>query len=386
MRNKFIISAMLLVFAASALWAQFWKDYSEKDRQTLAQAYWLAGKQYQAVGKEDKGKEFQQLARTIDPQLDPSAISDQAMPSAAELLARGNASAIGAGSAEMPVQSLNSFFLRFLGALLDKDSTAASGFLDGSIYLSKVPTEMTREDARPTLDQFFSSAPLGGKTPSDLYDLGSIVISRVSPAMQQAWGNAYTMSVSANADYSQYLSFWEPKQQFFVHRVAGDWYIFAIGQNPPPLSWKPKTAAPVASAPPAAAATDAEASKAVTDAFTTCLGALLKKDADGALAVMSDNIRFLRLRQTVTKEELKTSLEGSFENADFGAADVGEAVDLDSLFVERAESPGADVSGTVYSLSVRSKTDLSKALPFWTDFQRYYFVNDNGAWKIFALM
>lgn len=140
------------------------------------------------------------------------------------------------------------------------------------------------------------------------------------------------------------------------------------------------------SAPPAAAATDAEASKAVTDAFTACLGALLKKDADGALAVMSDNVRFLRLRQSVTKEELKTTLEGSFEKADFGAADVGEAVDLDSLFVERAESPVADVSGTVYSLSVRSKTDLSKALPFWTDFQRYYFVNDNGAWKIFALM
>jgi hypothetical protein len=387
MRNKLVLSAVLLLFAAGVLWAQFWKNYSERDRQIVAQAYWLAGKQYQAVGETDKGKEFQQLARIIDPQLDPSAIKDEAMPSAAELLARGNASVIGGGATEVPAQSLNSFFFRYIGALLGKDSTAASGFLDGSVYLSRISTEISREDAKTTLEQFFATAPLADKTPSELYNLDSIVVARVPDAMQTAWGNAYTLRVDATADYSQYLNFWETKQQFFIRSVAGEWYIFAIGQNPPPLTWKPAQAAPVTSAPPSTTvAAEAEASKQIIAAFSGCLGALLKKDADGALGFMSDNVGFLRLRQTVTKEELKTSLEGSFENADFGTMQVADAVDLNSVFVEHAQSPVAGVSGTAYSLSVQAKMDLSKSLPFWSTYQRYYFVNDDGQWKIIALL
>ena len=103
------------------------------------------------------------------------------------------------------------------------------------------------------------------------------------------------------------------------------------------------------------------------DTFGGWLGASLKKDADGALTSMTDSITFLRLRQAVTRAELKTSLEGSLENGDFGAAQVGDAVDMDNAFVEHAQSPVAGVSGTVYSLSVQAKSDLSRMLPFWTD-------------------
>jgi hypothetical protein len=386
MRNKFFISAMLLVFASGIVWAQFWTSYTESERQVLAQAYWLAGKQYQAVGKTDKGKEFMRLARIIDPQLDPSTIRDEAMPSAAELLARGTTSPIGGGAGEIPVQSLSSFFLRFLGALLDRDSMEATGFLDGSIYLSKDGTELSRADAKTALDAFFSSAPLDGKTPSDLYNLNTVVISRVSPAMQQAWGETYTLRVDANVDFSQYLGFWEPKQQFFVHRGTGDWFIFAIGQNPPPLSWKPKAGLPVASAAPPASDIEAEASKGIIDSFNGCLDALLKKNADGALGYMSDQVKFLRLGQTVTRDELKTSLEGYFENTEAGSAQIADVVDTGSIFVEHAQSPVTGISGTVYSLSVRAKVDLSKKIPFWNIYQRYYFLNDGGQWKIFALL
>ncbi len=387
MRNKFVICVMLLLFASGALWAQFWKNYSDKDRQVIAQAYWLAGRQYQAVGKTDKGKEFMQLARIIDPQLDPSTIKDESMPSAAELLARGGASAIGGGAAEVPAQSLDSFFLRFVGALLSRDSTSASGFMDGSVYLSKIPTEISQADAKSSLDQFFESAALEGKTPSDLYNLDGVSVARVTPPMRAAWGDAYTLRVDANADYSQNLNFWEKQQQFFIHSVGGEWYIFAIGQDPPPLTWKPAPAAAAAgTSPSATGAAEAEASKAIMDAFSGCLSALLKKDADGALSFMTDGVNFLRLRQTVTKAELKTSLEGSFENADFGTTQAADAVDLNSAFVEHAQSPVPEVSGTVYSLSVQARIDLSKELPFWKTYQRYYFVNDNGQWKIFALL
>lgn len=385
MRNKFIACAVLLIFAAAALSAQSWNTYSANERKTLAEAYWLAGKQYQVVGKTEKGREYMDLARVIDPQLDPSQIKDEALPSAAELMAGGGASPIGAGAAEIPTQSLSSFFLRFLGALLAEDAASTVGFLDGSVYVSKLPGEITRADAKSAFEKFFAASPLRGKEPSSLYNLDSMVIARASPAMQKAWGEAYTVRVDANADYSDSLSFWEARQQFFVHRVSGDWSIFAVGQNPPPLTWKPQSAAPGAP-PQAPAATDAEASKGITEAFSSCLDALLKKDADGALAFMAPEVAFLRLRQTVTSGELKTSLQGYFESADFGSSQVGDVVDMDSVFIERAESPVPAVSGTVYSLHVESKMDLSKSIPFWSTHQRYYFIDDGGTWKIFAIL
>jgi hypothetical protein len=191
--------------------------------------------------------------------------------------------------------------------------------------------------------------------------------------------------VDASADYSAELNFWEARQQFFVHRVAGDWYVFAVGQKAPPLTWKPRSAAAESAAAPAGA-TEAEASKAITDAFSACMGALLKKDAEGALTYVAQEIRFLRLRQSVTVAELKTSLQGSLESADISTSGLGDALDMDSVFIERAESPVSGVTGDVYSLSVQSKADLSKAIPFWSAFQRYYFVDDGGTWKVFAIL
>jgi hypothetical protein len=383
-RNKFFFLTLVFVLAAGTSWAQFWKSYSDKDRQSIAQAYWLAGTQYQVIGKTEKGAQLMRLARIIDPQLDPAAIREPALPSAAELPARDGTSAIGEGASTIPKQSLDSFFLRFIGALLAKDAAAASGFLDGSLYLSKKQTGISRADARSALEQFFSHAPLAGKTPSDLYNLDSVAIASASPQARAAWGDAYTVTVDANVDYSPFLAFWEARQQFFVHRAEGEWYIFAIGRNPPPLAWKPEAAAPVASAPPSPGGA-AQVSKAITDAFHACLGDLLKKDTDGASAFIADNVSLLRLHQSVTKDELKTTLDGSLENAELGATRVEDAVDMNSAFVERAQSPVSGMRAEVYSLSIRAKTDLTAALPFWTRYQRYYFVNDNDRWKIFAL-
>jgi hypothetical protein len=116
------------------------------------------------------------------------------------------------------------------------------------------------------------------------------------------------------------------------------------------------------------------------------MSALLKKDADGALAHMSDNIRFMRLRQTVSKEELKTSLLGYFDKGDFAESSVADVMDLDSVFVQPAASPVEGVTGPVYELNVRSKVDLSSNIPFWSSYQKYYFVQEGTNWMIFAIL
>ena len=385
MRNRFVLSVLLLVFASGLAWAQFWKNYTASDRHSLAEAYWLAGAQYQAVGESDKGSQFKSLARIIDPTLDPTAIKDTALPSAAELLAQGRASPIGAGSSSVPSASLSSFFLRFVGSLLDEDSTAMLTFLDGSVYLTKVPVEVKSADAKPSLDAFFAKAPLKGQTASAVYDLNSIVITPAAPAMQGAWGETYTLDVNAKADYSASINFWEQKQQFYIHRTDSGWRIFAIGQAAPPLSWSPlkaSAAAPAVAAPPET--TDPTA--AVTDAFKDFMTAVLGKDAEAAIKDVASNIRFLRLRQTVTSDELKTTLLGSFDKADFPSAMIGDSLDMSSIFVESTASPVDGVSGPVYALNVKSNTDLSADVPFWGSYMKFYFMMEDNAWVIFAIM
>jgi hypothetical protein len=383
MRNRVVLSVLLLFVATGLLWAQFWKDYSDADRKKVGESYWLAGKQYQAVGKTEKGSEYTTIAKSIYPQLDPDAIVDVSMPSAAELLARGKTTVIGGGAGVMPSGSLNSFFLRFVSSLVSRDAASAAGFLDGSIYLTKIPAEVTRADAEAELESFLKEAPLSGLEPSAVYDLNTAVIAPVSPAMQRAWGETYTYTVMAKADYSEQVSFWDMKQQFYIHRVGTDWYILAEGPTPPPLTWSPQKATAVQTQPPAAA-TDAAARKAVSDAFQACMSAMLQKDADGALSHMSDNITFMRLRQTVSKDELKQTLTGSFENADLPS--LSEAVELDSIFVQPAESPVEGISGRVYELNVRSSADLSSSIPYWSPFQKYYFVEEGTNWMIFAIL
>ncbi len=385
MRNKFLLSVLLLFAATGLLWAQFWKDYSDAERQRAGESYWLAGKQYQAVGKTEKGNEYMSLARAIYPQLDPAEIQDLTMPSAAELLAEGRTTTIGAGAGAVPAGALNSFFLRFVSSLAEKDAVAASGFLDGSIYLTKIPAEVTRADAESELSAFFKETPISGLEPSSVYDLNTAVIARAPQSMQRAWGQTYTYTVTAKADYSQYVSFWDMKQQYFIHKVGTDWFILGVGQNPPPLTWTPQKAGAVEAQPPAAAM-DSDARKSIADTFTACMEALLAKDDDGALARMSDNIHFMRLRQTVTKAELKTTLQGYFEKPGFGESPLADVMDLDSVFVQPSSSPVEGVTGTVYELNVKAKADMSSSIPFWSTYQKYFFVEEGGSWMIFAIL
>jgi hypothetical protein len=385
MRTRIILSGLVLFLATGLLWAQFWKGYSESDRKTVGEAYWLAGKQYQAVGKADKGREYMAEAKVIYPQLDPTTIVDQTGPSAAELLAQGRATAIGAGASAIPTGALNSFFLRFVGSLVDEDAESVAGFLDGSIYLTKVPVELTRSEAQNGLADLFKGSPLKGQDPSTVYDLNSIAVARGGQAMRKAWGETYTLTVSAREDFSSATSIWDMKQKFFIRRSDANWYIFAFGQNPPPLTWAPQKSAPAASMAPSVPA-EVDESKAIVDTFDNFVAALLAKDAEKAVEYTQENVQLLKLHQAVTRAELQTSLQGYFDSADFGSQTPADVIDPDSIFVEQAQSPVEGVEGPVYVLNAKAKIDLSASIPIWSTYQRYYFVKDGNDWKIFALL
>ena len=76
MKNRCILAAVLLCAATVLGWSQFYKDYDDATRKSLAEATWLAGRQYQAGGKTAKGAEYVDMAFHIWPGLDTSSISD----------------------------------------------------------------------------------------------------------------------------------------------------------------------------------------------------------------------------------------------------------------------------------------------------------------------
>ena len=234
------------------------------------------------------------------------------------------------------------------------------------------------------MDGFFKETQLSG-LPSSMYDLSTAVIAKAPDGMQKAWGETYTYTVTAATDYSQDVSLWDMTQRFYIHKVGADWLILGEGQDPPPLTWSPKKAAAVEEQPPAAA-TDSDTRKSIAESFEACMGALLSKDADGGLAHMGENIRFMRLRQNVTKAELKTTLQGYFEKPGFGESPLADVLDMDSVFVQPTASPVDGVTGAVYELNVKAKADMSSSIPFWSTYQKYYFVQEDGNWLIFAIL
>jgi hypothetical protein len=44
------------------------------------------------------------------------------------------------------------------------------------------------------------------------------------------------------------------------------------------------------------------------------------------------------------------------------------------------------VAGPVFMLNATARIDLSATIPFLGKYQRYYFVQEAGDWKIFAIL
>jgi hypothetical protein len=383
MRNKFILSVLLVCVTGSA-WSQFYANYSETERKTLAEAYYLAGAQYVKVGKAEMGKEYENLAFRIYPQLAPSSIVEPKQPTAEELLAQGMAARIGVPETAAPEIMPRSFFLRYLGAFLEGDPAAVAGFFDGSVHIDSRGMEFDRDEIETEFKRLYSEVSLAGVEPTAVYDLDSIVIIGAPASMQKSWGETAILRVNAKADYSPQLDFWETQQQFFVHKLGSGWHIFAAGQNPPPLDWKPKAlpaAAPVAAPAEVVPAPDQQ----IEEAFKWCVTAFLQKDLEGTLSYITKELRILRMRQTVSGEELATTFQAYFDGSDFQGAGLSDVIDESSMFVEPTNEFAGEIEGPVYTLNVKAKLDMSDKIPFWTTYQRYYFLKEDDSWKVFAV-
>ena len=107
--------------------------------------------------------------------------------------------------------------------------------------------------------------------------------------------------------------------------------------------------------------------------------------AHPAARYFADEVRIIRLDTTLTREEIAETFMGYFEEADFSGVSAGDVVDAESMFVSPTDRFPSQSRGDEYLLTVKTRLDLSDKIPFWTRFQDYYFAEERGAWKIFAI-
>ncbi len=370
---------VLLVFVATGLWAQFYTTLPRDVRKSLAEAYYLVGRQYEQKGDTQKARDFQDMAYNIDPGLDPANVQFQDLPSAVALILEGKAklAAIPRTREEATQELLKSKFLRLVSAFLSKDTAGMLELMDGSLYFGDLGVEMTQAQIEEQLSSFFAGTDLTGLAPSAVYDLNSLSVAPVT----SAWGETYAIQIRAKMDFSKQVAFWSTQQKYLMHQSAGRWLLFSVGQKLPPSNWRPKPAPRVTAAPGLESGPQPE----IKAALLACLDAFMDKDVDTASRYFANEVTIIRLNTTLTRREIAETFQGYFDDADFSAVSGEDIVDPKSIFVSPSDRFPDQSRGEEYLLTVKTRLDLSDTIPFWTRFQDYYFAEERGAWRIFAI-
>jgi len=347
----------------------------------LAEAYYLVGRQYEQKGDTQKARDFQDMAYNIDPGLDPANIQIQDLRSAAALILEGKAklAAVPRTREEATQELLKSKFLRLVSAFLSKDTTGMLELMDGSLYFSDLGVEMTQAQIEEQLNSFFAGTDLSGLAPSEVYDLNSLGVTPVTTP----WGETYAIQIRAKMDFSKQVAFWSTQQKYLMHQSAGRWLLFSVGQKLPPANWRPKPAPRFT--PQAASGLESGPQPEIKAALLACLDAFMDKDVDSASRYFANEVTIIRLNTTLSRGEIAETFQGYFDDADFSAVSGEDIVDPKSIFVSPSDRFPDQSRGEEYLLTVKTRLDLSDTIPFWTRFQDYYFAEEMGAWRIFAI-
>jgi hypothetical protein len=374
-------------FLAQGLWAQFYTTLPREERKALAEDYYLVGEQYEKDGQAQKGKEFKEMAFNIDPQLNPAQIQQQTLPSAAALILEGKArlAEVPPERAEAIRAVLSSRFLRLASAFLSKDTAGMLSLMDGSLYLADLNAELTQAQIASQLDAFFASTDLGGLAPSDIFELSSLTVMQVPAAQTGRWGEVYALRIRSKKDFSKQIAFWTQQQQYLYRRVGNQWLLFSVGQKLPPSTWTPKPVPTKVAGARMSPALAVDPTPTIEAAFLACINDFLRKDVTKATQYFANEVLIIRLDATLTRQEIADTFEGYFESSDFTGLTAKDILYPDSVYVVRTDRFSDMVTGPEYLLGARSRLELSQQVEFWTRFSDFYFTQENGAWRIFAI-
>jgi len=352
-----------------------------EEKAEMAESYYLAGLQYEQVGKLELAAGMRRLAFELKPDLDPEAIGEQQgekidlpdRPPAEQVDTTGWTSSL-----------VVSQLLRLASAFLAHDSDAIVSMLDGSVYVAGL--DVTRSQAHTALDALFAERSLTGISLGQIYDVDNVMAHRYEPG-RGALAEAFEVSLDARMDLSADVPFWGMQQRFMLRPVGDTWLVSAIlfsDEQRIPVNWSP---APMESAAEAERRLRASAarSKALADRTSVAKAVIagadrfLEKDTAGVLAAVDHEIR-LPDGSALTRESLRTMLDDYFGRSPYRALTAGDVITIGVV-----EPLAGDDGRSRYRVQVSFEDRYQEAFPAFRSGQSLEIRDADGRWVLYAI-
>ena len=354
---------------------------SPEKKAEMADSYYLAGLQYEEVGKVDLAAGMRRLAFELNPDLNPDAIQE---PQRERIELPDRPAADPVDTTGWTSRLVVSQLLRLASAFLAHDSNAIVSMLDGSVYVAGL--DVTRSQAHTALDALFAERSLAGISLSQIYDVDNVIAHRYTIGTG-ALADAFEVSLDARMDLSADVPFWGTQQRFVLRPVEDTWLVSAIlfsDDQRVPANWSP---APVESAAEAERRMRASAArnKALADRISVVTAVIdaadrfLEKDTAGMLAAVDQELR-LPDGSALTRESLRAMLDDYFGRSPYRgltAADV--------IMVGMVEALDGGDGSARYRVEVSFEAQYQEAFPSLRSGQSLELRDADGRWVVYAI-
>jgi hypothetical protein len=346
------------------LFGEFYKNFTEAERKSVAEAYYLVGKQYESLGVKNAGT-YLRLAYIIYPGLVPEEIQDDYEDELTD------EAAILKGTLQNDAKLVQYRFRRMISFFLAQDTTAIGDYLDDEVYNGDFNITGTRESIQSELAALYEFMNTSGLTPETLFKLDSVQVSLAKSLLAEDTVLELTIS-PLSMDYSAYLPFWHEIQSYYWHQdVQGKWVLFAVSRQP--LSEEYLTARKTTLV-----------NKEITAAFKGCLGAFIREDLSTVSLYLGDTVEIVPMNSTLKKSEVEYTFTGYFEESP--RLNIGNVDDLlNSIAISQSQEYTAKKSAPVYLVEIELNSEHTSKISFWAAYKKYYFIKTKARWKIIAI-
>lgn len=210
----------LLILTVTALSGQYFFDnYSETQKLDTAHAYLMVSERFAELGDKEQAEEFREMALLIYPEL---LLADKE-----EL---ENLTAVSEKpAAERPTGPDRSgmiryFFSKLLKSVTTEDLETADSLIAERLYLPQYDGGLTKAQLLPMVQEIDSQYDLSSFSPSDLYQLDSILVEKVEEG-------TYLLTVEGadnDALYTTGITFFGRVQTFRFRQFDTGWKIDKI--------------------------------------------------------------------------------------------------------------------------------------------------------------
>jgi len=362
--KKFLLFIIIFVLIGGTVFAQFYEHFNMSFRRELAEAYYLVGKQYQSIGKKEKGSDFIDMAFNIYPDLNPKSIDPdkRIVKSAPKITGEWKPKYPSIPSGITAENAVKYQFARFLRNFFIENTKGMLDVVDSRIYIPQLGASYSYDQFQSALVDFFKMYDIDQIPPSKQFDLTTMDAHQVSKHM---WSASVMLADDAEIDLSQFLNPGKKEQVFFFRLVGNKWKIFSVGEEPEMLN---ETLHP---------------EEYVKNTIISCLNAFAAKDLPNCVAYFTEPFTDIPNGKTLDNDELGDVFKVFFDEYDFSVLrDVHVTMNISEsreLFQE---------NGKIFKAYMNFEGGSSGArLPYWESYKGTFVVFDEleKTWKIRAI-